>query len=52
MPTRDRLRPDDRDGTADIREKTIERDQDRTIQSIGPDPLWRHAAQNIDLMAE
>jgi hypothetical protein len=33
------LRPDDRDGTADIREKTIERDQDRTIQSIGPAPL-------------
>ena len=39
MPTHDRLRPDDRDGTADIREKTIERDQDRTIQSIGPAPL-------------
>ena len=33
MPTHDRLRPDDRDGTADIREKTIEPDQDGGVAS-------------------
>jgi hypothetical protein len=46
------LRTNDRDGIADIREKSIEPDEDRPIKSAWPDPFRQAAAQNIDLMAE
>ena len=52
MPANDGRKTNDRDGIADIREKSMESDEDRPIQSVWPDSFRQLTAQNIELMAE